>query len=236
MAAPTWSATDNVALADWVKELPAVVDGVPIYRPIEDDGKLQISDLIDLPGTSRETIYVNALVEVRSTFDADVEEFDKIDHEGMRFCLSRSIYDEDAAATFNYTIAVQATDKLLSFLVTDISIGFKEKGILPRTLDIEKMKPYKDKRHKELVEQCAVSISKYVNQLSNAIISRGKPKIAHWPEIRKGQIAKGMTPEEVTLVKGRPTSKRQSNSRTKWMYGNDNVVIFTDGVVTNIIQ
>jgi hypothetical protein len=45
-----------------------------------------------------------------------------------------------------------------------------------------------------------------------------------------------MNQTEVMLVKGKPTSNRTSNSRVKWMYGNDNVVIFTDGKVTNIIQ
>jgi hypothetical protein len=237
LATPSWSANNNnVSLADWIKELPATIDGVTIFRPVEDEGKLQISDLIDMPNTSRETIYVNAMVEIRTNFDSEIEEFDKIDHEGMRYCLTRSIYDENSDATFSYTIAVQAIDNIFSFIVTDISINFKEKGLIPRTVAIEKMKPYKDKRHKDLVEQCAVSISNYINQITSAISSRGKVKLTHWTDIRQGNIVKGMTPDEVVLVKGRPTSNRQSNSRVKWMYGNENVVIFTDGKVSNIIQ
>jgi hypothetical protein len=236
LAAPAWGANDDVPLSEWVKEMPATIDGVTIYRPAEDNGKLQISDLVDLPNVSAETIFVNTMVDVKSNFNAEIEEINKVDYERMRFCLVRSVDDADHVATYNYTIAVQTTDGIMTFLVTDISIGYKEKGILPRTLAIEKMKPYKDKRHKELIEQCAVSISKYVNKLASAVTSQTHPAVTHWQDIYQGNVTKGMNETEVMLVKGRPDSSRQSNARTKWMYGNDNVIIFTDGVVTNIIQ
>ena len=176
------------------------------------------------------------MIEIQSNFDANIEEFDKTDFEGMRFCLNRSVEDVDNVATYNYTIAVQTSDALMTFLVTDISIGYREKGLIPRTLAIEKMKPYKDKRHKALIEQCAVSISKYVNRLAEAVKSNGTPTIKHWADIKAGKVTKGMNKTEVMLVYGKPTSNRESGQRTKWMYGNDNVIIFTDGLVTNIIQ
>jgi hypothetical protein len=231
-----WGADDNGSLSEWIKEMPATIDGVMIYRPVEDNGLLQISDIVDLPGLSRETIFVNAMLDIFSNLDSEIETVEKKDYDGMRFCIVRSTPDDEHAATYNYTIAVQTTNDMLTFLVTDISIGYKEKGLIPRTLAIEKMKPYKNARHKELIEQCAVSISKYISRLKLAVISQGKPSVSHWADIRNGQIVKGMNQTEVMLVKGKPTSNRTSNSRVKWMYGNDNVVIFTDGKVTNIIQ
>ena len=236
LAAIAWCADGTGSLSEWVNEMPATIDGVAVYRPVEESGKLQISDMIDFPNTSQQTIFVNAMIEIQSNLDDEIERIDKVDMEGMRFCMTRSVDDADNMATYNYSMAVQTTDGILTFLVTDISIGYREKGLIPRTLAIEKMKPFKDKRHKELIEQCAVSISKYINSLSSAIIARGEPTIKHWKEIKAGNIVKGMNQTEVMLVKGKPTSNRPSGSRVKWMYGNDNVVIFTDGEVTNIIQ
>jgi hypothetical protein len=232
----SWGADDNGSLSEWIKEMPATIDGVTIYRPIEDDGLLQISDIVDLPGKSSETIFVNTMIDILSNLDSDIETVEKKDYDSMRVCVVRSTPDDEHAATYNYTIAIQTTNDMMTFLVTNISIGYKEKGVIPRTLAIEKMKPYKNVRHKELIEQCAVSISKYVNRLATAVTTQSKPSISHWTEIRNGQIVKGMNQTEVILVKGKPTSNRTSNSRVKWMYGNDNVVIFTDGKVSNIIQ
>ncbi len=230
-------ADDNGSLSEWINEMPASIDGVTIYRPVEDNnGKLQISDLIDLPRTSRETIFVNSMLEILGNLDPEIEEIEKIDYENMRFCVVRSAPDEEHLATYNYTIAVQTTKDMLTFLVTDISIGYKEKGLIPRTLAIEKMKPFKNARHKELIEQCAVSISNYVNRLLTAVTSQAAPSITHWKDIIAGQVVKGMNQSEVMLLKGKPTSNRANGSRTKWMYGNEYVVIFTDGAVTNIIK
>ncbi len=236
LALPSWGANDDAPLSEWIKEMPATIDGVTIYRPEQDNGKLQISDLVELPKTSAETIFVNSLVDVKNNFDDEIEELTKVDYEGLRYCLNRSVADEDHSATYKYTIALQATDGMMTFLVSDIAIGYKVKGLLPRTVAIEKMKPAKDKRQKELIEQCAVSISRYVDRLAKAITSQEKPTVTHWKDIYKGTVVKGMNETEVVLIKGRPDSRRQSNSRTKWMYGNDNVIIFTDGAVTNIIE
>lgn len=231
-----WGADDNGSLSEWIKEMPATIDGVTIYRPVEDNGLLQISDIVDLPGKSRETIFVNSMIDIYGNLNDDIEMVEKVDFDGMRYCIVRSTPDEAHSATYNYTIAVQTTDDMLTFFVTDISVSYKEKGIIPRTLAIEKMKPYSNVRHKELIEQCAVAISQYVNRLVQAVTSQAVPSVTHWTEIRNGQVVKGMNQTEVMLIKGKPTSNRTSNSRVKWMYGNENVIIFTEGKVSNIIQ
>ena len=60
--------------------------------------------------------------------------------------------------------------------------------------------------------------------------------VSHWDEINARKIVKGMNATEVKLIAGRPRNITESGSREKWMYNNDFVVIFTDGIVSNVVQ
>ena len=61
-------------------------------------------------------------------------------------------------------------------------------------------------------------------------------KVTHWKDIKDGTVVKGMNETEVKLVGGAPVSVRKMGKRSKWMFSNDFVVIFTGGVVTTVIQ
>lgn len=228
-------AADREDLASWATAMPTAINGVKIYPMAQEEGRITMSDLVELPSVSRDVIYVNVLADVRRRFDSDLEEMDNLDIAGRRLLLRRSVADESTSATYNYSVALQMADEMLSFLIYDISIGYREKGIVPRTLDIEKMRPADNRRHKELVEGFALHASKYVHRLVHAVAQGEAEPVSHWDEIASGRVVKGMNPTEVLLAKGRPGSERVTGKRTKWMYGNENVVVFTDGVVSTVI-
>ena len=62
------------------------------------------------------------------------------------------------------------------------------------------------------------------------------PQISHWKEIKAGDVVKGMNESEVKLVFGRPYNERKTGKRIKWMYEDNSVVVFTDGIVSTVIH
>lgn len=223
------------ALAGWAESFPEKIDGVQIFAPVEEDGSLRISDLLDFPGMGQRLLFVNVLYDIRMQMESPAEELENIDYSGYRIRLHRSVADEKSAATFNYSFAVQCADDVLSFLVYDISISHRERGLIPRTQAIEKFSPATNRRHKELVEACVLNISRFIARIAEAVSSKKAGQVSEWADIVSEKVVKGMTPTDVILIKGRPQTERKSGARVKWMYGNESVVIFTDGKVTTVI-
>lgn len=222
-------------LGTWANEMPSSIDGIKIYAPVEDNEKVTISDIIDCPGSSADSIFVKVLTMIRENFDDDMEELDNLDVKSRRVLLHRTSTDEKTGISTTYSIAFQCDDELLSFFIFNISVNYKEKGILPRSVKIEKLKPLENRNHKDLVEKSVFLICQHIQKISNATKDLHPMLITHWKEIEDGIVCKGMNPSEVILIKGLPHSDRTMGSRRKWMYGNEDVIIFTDGIVSNII-
>lgn len=232
----------DIDLGEWVKQqaeaLPAEVDGVRIYRPSTQNGKAVVSDIIDLPGISPRQAFIAALIYAREKLDPEFEQMGKVDFDKYRFIVSLAPVSGEGKeqATFSYDQAFQFTDDILSFQASDIVVGYKEKGFLPRKLEAEKLKPATNARHKELVEEFALLNSGYLAAMMNYIRENPAIEVTHWNEIRNGNVIKGMTPAEVTLIAGKPANINDSGNRVKWLYSNDFIVVFTNGVVTNVVQ
>lgn len=229
-------------LAEWVQQqkevLPATVDGVTVYRPTIENGNAVISGLIDLPGYDKERIFVAMMVYAADNLDIENEKIENVDFAKKRFVIEHYVTEGEGkdATTYIYKNAFQAFDEILSFLSYEISIGYREKGLIPRTLDLEKFKPEKNARQKELIESFSILNSKHLDGMANFVKTADNLDVTHHDEISAGKIVKGMTPTEVKLIAGRPRNVTESGNREKWMYNNDFVVIFTDGIVSNVIQ
>ena len=70
----------------------------------------------------------------------------------------------------------------------------------------------------------------------NYAINNPNLEVKHWPEIKKGIVVKGMNEAEVRLIGGSPRSINNTGERVQWMYSNDFIVIFTNGMVSAVIQ
>lgn len=217
-------------------QVPESVDGVEVLRPGVDAERINVSDLMDFPGLPTDTVFVRLVKSLRERFSADTEDFARIDFADRRMAMRRSVSDDsDAGVEYNYSVSYQPADGMLSFMVSDISVSYKEKGILPRTIPLEKLKPKTNRRHRELYEGFVLHITRYIEALSGLIRDSDALPVTHWDELAGGRAVKGMNTTEIILLKGRPNSERRTGSRLKWMYGNEDVIVFTDGIATAII-
>lgn len=216
--------------------LPDEIQGVKMYRPVSENGKMTVSEIIDIE-QPRDSIFVGAILFVAEKLNSETDAIESVDFDSRRFVVRRSERRGEGknAAVYSYMTAFQAADNILSFLSYDISVNYKEKGILPRTLDFEKLKA-DNKRHNELVEEFSFMNSKWIKDIGESISAGGFPAVAQWEEIQAGKVVKGMNASEVKLVLGRPLYERKTGKRVKWMYDNETVVIFTEGIVTTVID
>lgn len=242
MTAKDDASADNT-LSQWAEsemaKYPETVDGVKVFYPsMNDDGKLSVSDLIDIEGRKKTQIFTNALVYIYDNLNAETEVIESIDYDSQRFIISRKLKQGSGKNTtsYEYISAFQVADGLLTFVSYDIKVEYREKGILPRKLNIEKLKPQENPRHKELVEEFSFLNSKILKEMAEYITATKPGTVTHWDDIKAGNAVKGMNMTEVKLALGRPYSERQMGKRTKWMYDNNSVIIFTDDTVTTVID
>ncbi len=241
MTAKEDKTTDN--LSQWAEselaKYPESVDGIKVFYPsLDENGKLSVSDIIDIPDNTQTGIFTKALVYIYDNYDPETEVIESIDYDSRRFIIARKMKQGSSGKTtsYEYISAFQIADGLMSFISYDIRAEYREKGILPRKLDIEKLKPQENPRHKELVEEFSFLNAKFLKEMTDFISSSDSEKVTHWDEIKNNQAVKGMNKTEVKLALGRPYSERDMGKRTKWMYDNNSVIIFTNGIVTTVID
>ncbi|MCM1452406.1 MAG: hypothetical protein NC102_09100 [Clostridium sp.] len=234
----------DIDLVTWANEqtskLPDEVDGVHIYRVngFDTDGKARVSGFVDMPGLSKEKAFQAAYISVADNMDTETDAIEAVDFGAKKFVVTRVIADGEGknAATYAFSTAFSFDDGLMNFVTYDINIGFKEKGLISRKMQIEKMNPAAKERHMQLVEGFAFASSKMIDDILKNAEENASLNVTHWDDIKAGNVVKGMNQAEVTLVGGKPRSVTKSGNRVQWIFTNDFIVIFNDGIVTNVMQ
>jgi len=225
---------------DQTSKLPDEVDGVKIYRVngFDNDGKARVTAFIDMPGLSKDKAFQAAILSVVDNMDREFDAIDAVDFDSKKFVVSKVIEDGEGnnAATYTFSTAFSFDDGLMSFVTYDVTIGFKEKGFLQRKMTIEKMNPAAKDRHKELTEGFALASSRVIDDIVKNAAKNSELTITHWDEIKAGTVVKGMNEAEVKFVGGQPRSVTKSGRRVQWIFNNDFIVIFSDGLVSNVMQ
>ncbi|MCC8038669.1 MAG: hypothetical protein LIP02_11160 [Bacteroidales bacterium] len=236
--------TADVDLTTWAQEqaskLPEEIDGVKIYRAndLDSDGHARVTGFVELPGLDATQGFIAALVYVQDNLDPETDEVTTVDIDKKRFVVDRVIPNGEgkSATSYIYSTAYQLSDDLMSFVSYDVDIEFKEKGLIKRTLALEKFKPATNTRHKEIVEGFFLANSKIIDGITQYAKENSNLEVTHWPEVKKGKVTQGMNETEVKLIGGKPRSVTTSGSRIQWMYSNSFIVIFTDGTVSHVVQ
>lgn len=234
------TAAGNDNLAQWAEEQAGrekeTVDGVRMFRPAEADGKLMVSDFFDIPGKDKTEILTKAWVFTADNIDRETEAVELSEPDAGRFVVQRSFSAGEGRdeVTFACRLAIQATDGILTFAAYDISAAFKERGILPRTVGLEKLKPEKNKQHKEIIETFSFLNSKFLQEMLRFVETGDCPAVTHWKEIAKGEVVNGMNKTEVKLSVGTPAYVRTSGEKETWRYSNRFVVFFTEKTVSGV--
>lgn len=232
-------------LREWAEEqarlLPEVVDGIKMMRPVIEDERATVSEIVDIPGTDKNQIFIAALVYAVDCLDRSekpVDEISAVDYESKRFVVTRKEAFREGtkqACAFKAVNAFQCADDMLSFSTYDIEVTYREL-LINRTRAIESLNPMKNDRHKELFEDFSFVNSRYIAKMVEFIKANPALEVTHWKEIRNQEVVKGMNPTEVKLAVGAPVTVRETSGKTKWMYSNNFVVIFKDGVVSTVID
>ena len=233
---------DVVTWLQQVKDsLPSEVEGVKIFRPNESDneGKPIVAASLSVGKSDVSDAFVAAYICVKDMFDEESQDaFDDVDYDKHKFSVYREIRQGEyqKAATYRFITDYTFTGGRMSFTTHDINIEYKEKGILPRKVDLVKFKPATNERHRELMESFCLINSRIARDMVKAIRENKNVSITHWAEIKEGRVVKGMNETEVRLIGGSPRTISPLGDKTQWIYNNDFIVIFSDGIVTNAIQ
>lgn len=234
---------ETISLSEWARQqaekLPEQVDGVRIMRPMfEEEGKVEISDMIDVPGVKKDQVFIAAVVYVADNLDTETDGIETIDYDKRRFVVLRKITKGEGknAVSYIYRTAYQAADNLLSFASYDVDAEFKEKGLIPRKMRMDKMKPNTNIRHAEMIEDFSVENSLLQNQVASYVKKHPSLMVTHWADVKAGRVVNGMNESEVKLIYGAPETVREIGDRVKWAYANQVVVVFKNGKVIIVSQ
>lgn len=240
-----------VDYAAWVAEagLPEEIEGIKQFYPVSvavegEDDRVDtvavISGSIPVKGLEPQQILLAAMVYGSNHFDRENNEgFEAIDYAGMSFrmLLKSTQGSTSMETTYTRTVTVTARDGGFDFTIADIDCRYREKGLIPRTLRLEKLHPEKTGRHAEIVSELVAVNSAYLADLAEYVESRPDISSPNIDKVKKGAyVCKGMNADEVTILLGPPVNKRTSNDRERWIYSNDYIVIFTDGIVSKVVE
>lgn len=233
---PRLDYTEWIALSD----VPAQEDGVKMFYPSTEpvDSAAVYTGQLTAEGLTARQILLAAMVYAVDNFDIDNGEgFSAIDYDGNKATMSlkTTCGTNSREATYMRDITLDASDGLLRFKVSGVNIRYREKGLIPRTLPMEELHPESNSRHNELVMELTRITSAYMDGMTKYISTRGDISAPHLAQLKDGKVIVGMNPDEVKLILGAPWEVRKSGEKLRWIYGNETVVIFVDGVVSRVI-
>lgn len=235
----------EVSLVEYIEskaaDTPDQVDGVKIFLPGAADGDektIWIKGSLPLKGNSATQAFAAAFIAAPGMINPETDEISDLNVDDRSFVINRVVRQGEYAGsqTFRYPTLFTFEDGKMNFTSYDILVEYKEKGILPRKIDISKLKPATNSRHAELLDSITLCNSRFVDNMQKAILNADKITITHWPEIKEGRVVKGMNPAEVRMIGGIPRSENKTGNRIQWMFSNDFIVIFENGVVVKVLQ
>ena len=234
--------------SQWVaaENLPDAVDGIKQFYPtsvvseVSSDTVAVVRGTVALKGLSARKAFLAALVYATENLDAENGEgIEKIDYDNNSFTvlLKSKQGRNDTETTYTRSLNVKAKDGGLDFEAVEIDCKYREKGLIPRTLKLEKLHPESNTRHAEIVKEFTAVNSQYLAGLADYASSRSDISSPNFEKVKNGErVSLGMNEDEVTILLGMPLNKRKSGERVRWIYSNDYVIIFSDGKVSKIVE
>ena len=232
-----------VDYTEWIsiQELPAQEDGVALFYPSTEpaDGSAVIKGSLPVKGLDARQVLLATMLYAINNFDTEAEEcllsvdYDKNEFSAM---LKTTQGTSNRETTYTRYITVKAHDGGFDFATTDVAVRYREKGLIPRTLPLASLHPESNTRHGELVMELTRVNAAYVGEMAKYAETRQDIAAPNLAAVMNGKVTVGMIPDEVNLLLGPPLEIRKSGEKRRWIYGNETVVIFEDGVVSRVIE
>ena len=208
-----------------------------ILLPVSVGGEAVFADTVRLhPGV--ENAFAAALCYVAENIDRANDRLDRIDFANHSFQVTQSSLrgSNNTETTYTRSTVFVIGDGSMDYRISDVAIRYREKGLIPRTLPLEKLNPATNSRHRELVFEMADANTHYIESMRSFINSNAGMRFEHPDLMKGGRVVEGMSPLEVKVLLGVPPQIRNSGERERWVYSNDLIVIFTHGKVTKVIE
>ncbi len=160
----------------------------------------------------------------------------KFDTQSMRLTIKPKIIPEGTTEhnyICNLTIAV-AKGKL-NFVIEKVKCVPNNILGTFTAINLDKINLEKKPQHKKYIEEFDIACRIFINSMLDNIINRDI-NLNNWEAISKGQIVKGMDPNEVLLSIGKPEDISENTQMVMWTYASGKIVVFEDGKVTGIVN
>ena len=214
--------------------------GLPLFYPEGKEDGVTVCGEISVPGKNALEIFLGALNYAIDNLDVE-NEIDSIvvmDPGSKSFVVelltTAGAYSKEAS--FDRLVEIRGEDGRLVFVNSDITVKFRDKGIIPKTLSFGELNPVTNPRDLNFIEQFADLNSEYLYAMTAGISESGPLEISHWKEIQAGQVVPGMNKLEVKLVLGLPVAHRENDAVTRWIYPRNLIVLFENGKVQKVID
>lgn len=143
----------------------AEIDGVKMHYPTMTDGMAIISAQLPVKITYGQQILTNALVANGDNEEITIAEVQP-EQNSFTYKVKQQRGSYKDATTLTYSITAFCQKGQMELTAHSISINYKEKGIIPRTLKIEKMNPANNQRHAELIDLLALEASRLMADMA----------------------------------------------------------------------
>ena len=158
--------TPDIDIVVWLRHevsgLPNDVDGVKIFRPntIGEDGRISVDGNVELPAKKQSHGFIAAYIYACDNL-GNADRIEAVDYDAKSFSVYREIREGEYkdAVVYRFVTHYVFSDGNMSFSTYDINVEYREKGILPRKINIEKFKPATNERHRELSEGLSLANS-----------------------------------------------------------------------------
>lgn len=230
-----------VNYTEWLqdKEKPETSGTAKLFYPETlEDGKAVIKGSLKVNGLTRQQIFLASWLYFMENADSEKGEELLVadpDNYSISVITLNTVGSSSKEASFCQKIDVNATEDGIDFKAFDVKVKYKEKGLIPRTLDLEALHPESNSRHAELVMSLSETLSKYVDAMARFDATRPDIEVPKLQQVLLGKVLEGMNPDEVKLILGTPWETRKSGEKDRWIYAEEITVIFEEGKVIRVI-
>jgi hypothetical protein len=232
-------AVSQNSLENWTKakENVSSSNDAGAYPLSEANGKLVVSDFVDFTGLTSEQIFVNALLYAIDAGTQERENIESVEFETKRFVVKQQIKSAlEMDIAYKYSTRFQVAEDNLSFLSFDIVCESKNIFKESKGTPFEKLDTKKKTNHNVYIDEFTTGNSLFLSGMFEFIQTNQYSPITHWDEISQGKIVKGMSETECKLSAGKPVHIRNTGSKVRWMFNNDFIVLFENGVVSSVLR
>lgn len=216
-------------------------DGRKLYLPFSQapDSTVVIKGNVAVAGMDARKVFLATLQYAVCNFDAENgEALNEADPANNKFTvtLCRRLGKGSKEETYTRTLSVEAYDGGFTFETTDPTVGYKDKGILPKTVPMADMHPDTNPRHRDLVVNFVNLNSQYLNDMAEYAAAKKSISCPNLTDDFGGDAKVGMNPDEVLILLGQPMETRKSGEKERWIYDDQTVVIFEDSKVIRVVH